>query len=66
MIDQELDELVDWQLARGESGLGFERPLPVRIWLAGDPPLGSLGAWLVDQVHEADQLVQRLRKRGRL
>ncbi|AMS02820.1 hypothetical protein SEA_YEEZY_75 [Gordonia phage Yeezy] len=72
--DAEIDELVDWQLARG-GGSPMERlqwktettwSSVLALTLGRLSRETSFGAWLVDQVHEADQLVQRLRQRGRL
>ncbi|WP_431840663.1 hypothetical protein [Gordonia hongkongensis] len=66
--DAEIDEIVDWQLARGGHdgpGVPPARALPMVRWMwGGDPP--SLAAWLIDQIREAELVVQRLRKRGRL
>ena len=66
--DAEIDELVDWQLGHASSAR-INRPLRMHRWMPGLPfprPRSSAGAWMVDQLREADRIVQRLRKRGRL
>ncbi|QNJ56302.1 hypothetical protein SEA_OHGEESY_73 [Gordonia phage Ohgeesy] len=68
--DAEIDELVDWQLARGEHD---DRPPASAADVAWDW-FTAPGWWFEDQLREAalgvawaaNRLAQRLRKRSRL